>query len=101
MPETYEPGIVKFKESPCLECGAKLNAAGSPEHRGALPNPGELLICIKCGAVMMFADDLTPRGMTEAEMDALTADAETMDELARTVARVHLFRAQPATDRVQ
>lgn len=100
-PESWEPGIAKLPPSKCLECGNALNAAGSLEHFGELPKPGDLCVCGKCGAVMRYADDLTPRGMTEAEMDELTADTETMDEIARTVAVVHLVRAKPETDRVQ
>lgn len=100
-PEQWEAGIAKLPESHCLECGNKLNAAGSFEHPGELPKPGDLYVCGKCGAVMLYAADLTPRGMTEAEMDELTKDAETMGELARTVARVHMFRAKPETDKVQ
>lgn len=100
-PETHEPGIAKFQDSKCLECGARLNAAGSPGPGELLPEPGDYCVCYKCGAVMKFSSDLTPRGMTEAEMDELTADAETMDELARQVARVHLVRAVPASDKIQ
>lgn len=100
-PETWEPGILKFQASKCLECGARMNAAGAPEHFGELPKPGELCVCSKCGAVMKFSDDLTPRGMTEEEMAELIADTETMNELAGHVARVHLFRAKPETERIQ
>lgn len=100
-PETHEPGIAKLPEAHCLQCGNELNAAGSFEHPGELPNPGDLYVCGTCGAVMLYAEDFTPRGMTEAEMHELIEDTETMNELARTVARVHLFRAEPETERVQ
>lgn len=100
-PETWEPGVAKLPEANCLECGKKLNAAGSFEHPGELPKPGDLYVCGQCGAVMLYAHDLTPRGMTEPEMSELIEDNETMNELARTVGRVHLIRAKPETERIQ
>jgi hypothetical protein len=100
-PQQWEPGIAKLPPAKCLECNQPLNAAGSFEHPGELPKPGDLYVCGKCGAVMLYADDLTPRGMTEPEMQELIEDTETMNELARSVARVHLFRAKPETERVQ
>lgn len=78
-----------------------MNAAGAADGPGELPRPGDLNICYRCGAVMLFSDDLTPRGMTEQEINELTEDTETMNELARQVSRVHLLRARPETDQVQ
>jgi len=78
-----------------------MNAAASPDHPGEIASPGDYCLCGHCGAVMVFGDDLQPRGMTEAEMDALIADTEAMDALARSVARVRLIRAKPETERVQ
>lgn len=77
--------------SACLQCGKRLNALGALEGE-AQPDPGSLIVCIHCGAVMMCADDLTPRGMTDAEMDEVTKDAETMNDLAKYVKRIHLLR---------
>jgi hypothetical protein len=36
---------------------------------------------------------MTLRGMTDAEMDELIADTETMDELAKNAKRIHIMRA--------
>lgn len=87
-----DPSVTIVKESKCLACGRKVNAVGNPEDL-TRPVPGSLIVCMKCGAVMMLADDLTLRGMTDAEMDELMGDRETMDDLARLVKKVHLFRA--------
>jgi hypothetical protein len=84
----------RIAESHCLQCGAKLNALGDIADAAAapLPTPGSLIVCIRCGAVMMCADDLTPRRMTDAELDDVANDTETMDELARHVQRIHVVR---------
>ena len=84
--------VTRIGESHCLQCGKRLNALGALEGEPQ-PQPGSLIVCIKCGAVMMAADDLTPRGMTDAEMDGVTNDRETMNELARVVRKVQFVQA--------
>jgi hypothetical protein len=87
------PDVVRTPESRCLECHARLDALGTADPNvPAQPSPGDLTVCITSGAVMMLADNLTPRGMTDEEIAELTADRETMDDLARLVRRVHLLR---------
>lgn len=87
------PDYRPIPECNCLKCGKKMNASGSTDGSPHLPEPGDLVLCIKCGAVMKHADDMTLRGMTEQEMDELVADTETMDELAKNVQRIHIMRA--------
>lgn len=77
-------------ECRCLNCGHKLNMAGSIESNDA-PSPGCLCLCIRCGAVMMYAEDLTVRGMTTAEMDELCNDPEAMDFLAHQVRKIKMI----------
>jgi hypothetical protein len=89
------PDVMLVKESRCLECGALMNAIGTadPNKPASIdPETFALCVCIKCGAVMTLAPDLTLRGMTEEEMDGLLRDDESMNELARMVRNVHLFR---------
>lgn len=78
-----------------------MDAAAHPDHPGEVASPGDYSVCGHCGAVMMFGDNLQPRGMTEEEMDALIADTETMDAIARSVANVRLIRAKPETEKIQ
>ena len=79
-------------QSKCLQCGYLMNAAGSTDGRPIEPpEPGNLAVCLRCGAVMMYADDLTVRGMTVEEMDDLTNDREAMNGLARLVKRIQLI----------
>lgn len=82
--------ITRTPENRCLECGTPLNATECFETERA-PTEGSLVACIRCGAVMMFAHDLTLRGMTDAEMDEVTRDHETMNQLARMVSRIHML----------
>jgi hypothetical protein len=77
-------------ESRCLHCGHKLDAATGVGHHDA-PEPGNLSLCINCGAVTIYAEDLTLRGMTREEMDALTNDRETMSFLVRQVQKIHML----------
>jgi hypothetical protein len=84
--------VTRIPPAKCLQCDSRLNALGALEGEPQ-PEPGSLIVCIRCGAVMMASDDLTPRGMTDAEMDEVLADRATMDDLARLVARVHFVQA--------
>lgn len=63
---------VETPESKCLDCGKKFDRAsgvGSKYGRNRLvPRPGDITICIGCGHIMAFADDLTMRALTDAEM---------------------------------
>ena len=84
---------VHAPENHCLRCGHKMNALGTAEQGvEAKPEPGSLAVCIHCGAVMMLDEHLRLRGMSDAEMDQITADPELMDSLARMVRKVHLLR---------
>jgi hypothetical protein len=88
------PDIIRVPESACLNCGHLLNALGTGDlNVEAKPEPGDVTVCIKCGAVMKLDQDLRPRGMSDQEMDELVADREWMDEVARVVQTVHFIRA--------
>jgi hypothetical protein len=82
--------ISRTPVSRCLNCGHKFNAAGGINAEDA-PEPGNICLCIACGAVMLYAEDLTVRGMTREEMDDLSNDAETMNFLARQVRSIHML----------
>lgn len=82
--------VTRTPECQCLHCGAKMNAAGSIEGHNS-PSPGSLALCIRCGAVMMYAEDLTLRGMTEEEMLDIASDVETVQFLARQVQKIRML----------
>ena len=56
----------------CTGCGEELDRTA-----GALgaPNPGDIMICLHCGAISIVADNLTFRAPTEEERRALRQDA--------------------------
>jgi Zn ribbon nucleic-acid-binding protein len=90
--ELHSPDVRKIPQSHCLQCGYKVDASASTDGSKALPAPGDIVVCMKCGAVMKHADDMSLRGMSDQEMDELTADTEFMDEIARAVQKVHFVR---------
>lgn len=92
--ELWQKGVRKIPETHCLHCGYGMTAAATAEPGDdSLPGPGDVVVCMKCGAVMKFADDMTVRGMSDAEMDELTSDREWMDNIAQVVWAVHFVRA--------
>lgn len=57
-------------------CGKPLNAATEAGPDETPPNPGDLSMCFYCGYLHTFADDLTLRELTEAELDEFMRDPE-------------------------
>jgi len=86
MPEN----VTRIPECHCLNCGKLLDTVGGVDHEDA-PEPGCVVLCLRCGAVQMLGDNLSLRGLTEGEMDYLTNDAEYMSFLARLVGQIRLI----------
>ena len=63
----------KVKESCCTSCGKKLDMATSVEGY-AVPLPGDISICIKCGHIMAFGDDLMLRDLNDREAYDVAGD---------------------------
>lgn len=89
----WKPGVAKLPKSACLQCGYRMDAASSADNSGALPRPGDPTVCIKCGAVMLFADDLSLRGLSDDEIQQFTADRELMAAIGRVVQAIHFMHA--------
>jgi hypothetical protein len=84
---------VRMPVSRCLNCKAVMNALGTGDRRvAAEPSPGDIALCIKCGAVMKLDDQLRLRGMSDEEMDELTRDREWMDQIARMVQKIQFLK---------
>ena len=62
-----------MKASHCLVCRAVLDAATGVEN-GNCATPGSPTVCLYCGHIMIFADDLTLREPTADESAALAQD---------------------------
>ena len=63
----------RLPPSPCLHCGALTDTAFSVGGDNA-PSPGAITLCIECGHIMAFADDLTLRNLTSEEIHAVAGD---------------------------
>lgn len=76
----------------CLNCGKLLDAAMNA-NTNERPDPGSLSICLYCGAVTIFGDDLRLRPLTQGEFDELQAQPETLKFLRRASALCHFVMA--------
>lgn len=85
MVETHMP------PSNCLDCGKVLDAATG--ITGGTPAAGCLSICIYCGAVTMYGDDLRLRPLTEVEIEDIQKDIETVKLLKRATSLIHFYKA--------
>jgi hypothetical protein len=63
----------KLPPCPCPSCGKALDATSEAGGNGA-PKPGDITLCIYCGHLMAFANDLTLRELTDGEMHAIAGD---------------------------
>jgi len=52
----------------CLRCRKKLDAASYIKDESKSPVPGDVTICMYCGYLMAFTDDMTFRELTEEEI---------------------------------
>lgn len=66
----------RMKPDNCLGCGKLVDAATSFADPAAKPSPGDITICLDCGHVMAFADDLKLRSLTDQELIEIAADPE-------------------------
>ena len=62
----------------CLKCGENNDAATGIVDKHARnklkPKPGDVMLCFNCGHVMMFADDLSFRELTDEERKHAATD---------------------------
>lgn len=57
----------EMQEDHCLNCGHRTNAATDFLH-GTKPKPNDISICLECGHVMAFNDQMRLRSLTEEEI---------------------------------
>jgi hypothetical protein len=63
----------QIKGSVCLFCKKVLDGASAVDA-DCKPSPGDFTICIYCGHVMAFADDLSFRELNGEEIKAIAGD---------------------------
>lgn len=69
----------------CLSCGTRLDGATGIQDPRNRPSGGMLSICMYCGGLAMYQDDLSLRALTDDEMAELQADEKVWRQV--TVAR--------------
>lgn len=69
-----------IKPGKCPECGYRMDAA-TATRGNARPRPGDLTLCLSCGAILEFDQDVAPVAMPAGRMADL--DDDTRHELRR------------------
>jgi hypothetical protein len=59
--------------SRCVDCGSLLDVTTSVESESK-PTPGSVTVCLMCGHIAAFADDLTLRELTREEQINVAGD---------------------------
>lgn len=72
----------------CPNCQHGMDRAANLDAATA-PIPGDVTVCIRCGNVNVFGDDMTLRPITDAEAASLTGEQH-----ARIANAVHLIEAR-------
>lgn len=72
----------RMPDGNCVRCGKKLTGASGIDVDDR-PNPGDLSVCVCCGYLRTFAEDLTLRELTAVELDAFMRDPEMSDLVQR------------------
>lgn len=70
--------MARVPETPCLNCLTLVDAASPVDKRGK-PRPGDITVCLYCGHVMAFADDLAFRELTSDEMHEVAGNKSVLD----------------------
>ena len=63
----------RMPECKCLGCGRALDCASNMLSADS-PGPGDITICLTCGKLMAFKDDLSFRELTGTEMIEVLKD---------------------------
>lgn len=85
----------RLPESWCT-CGHLLSGARGVDYDD-MPEPGHLSVCMYCGALRMYDDDLSLRELTREELAEVMSDQEMSAQILRMRQAIHAAQAQ--TDR--
>lgn len=87
----------------CLACGYDTDTSSNLADDDLKPEPGNISICIQCGHLMAFADDMSFRELNDEEMLAVAGDKEILlIQKARAMAQEELRRRreQPPVEKI-
>ena len=73
---------LRTPKTKCLRCKHELDATSHPRDDSD-PGPGDATICLYCGYLMAFTDDMTFRELTEEELLAAPLDEISRIQRAR------------------
>ena len=59
---------MRCKPCPCLNCGTLLDGVSDS------PSPGDITVCLTCGHIMAFAEDMNFRALTDDEIRMVAGD---------------------------
>jgi RNase P subunit RPR2 len=69
----------RLPKSVCQNCGKPLDAAARPQADEPRPGPGDVTVCLGCGHIMVYADDMNLRHPTGEEMAEIAGDPEIIE----------------------
>ena len=58
----------------CSECSQLLDAASYIGDERVKPRPGDISLCIRCGHMTVFKDDMHRRELSDEEMHEMAGD---------------------------
>ena len=89
MKKRWAPGVTRQKPWACVACGYRMDAASIAFHNKQAtdqPEPGDLCLCMNCGARYMLDDDGRRwRPLTAAEFAGLDAELRRQLTLGQSV----------------
>lgn len=77
-PMKKEPKVNRFETSPCINCGTPNDAATGATDIAAEPVPGDIMICLTCGHIAAYGDDMKIRELTEREQIEIAGDKDVL-----------------------
>ena len=86
--EGTDPGDLMHK---CPRCDREMIGAFRRGHRLYLLNPGDIIGCRNCGAILIVNDDHSEREPTKEEFKKIRSDPETWKRVVKTMAETIRF----------
>jgi hypothetical protein len=80
---------IAIPESFCPMCKHRFNRSDCTTSAGALPNPGDLSVCIECGQVLVFDEHLVLVLPSLTRLMRMSPDHEHLIEKMQSLVRLH------------
>lgn len=65
---------VMTKDALCPKCGTHVDCATHMSGKAVKPKPDDVSLCVGCGSIMFFNDDLSIRVATAEELEEMDQD---------------------------